>query len=85
LTALEDIRRLVSEVDQPVNVLALPGCPPVAALGDIGVSRISVGSAFASAALGAVVEAARELREEGTYEFWTGAMAGALAAHAAFQ
>jgi 2-methylisocitrate lyase-like PEP mutase family enzyme len=85
LTQLEDIRRLVSEVEQPVNVLALPGSPSVSALGDVGVSRISVGSGFASAALGAVVAAARELQEDGTYEFWTGAMAGALAAHAAFQ
>ena len=43
LTQLEDIRRLVSEVEQPVNVLALPGAPSVSALGDVGVSRISGG------------------------------------------
>ena len=33
LTRLEDIRQLVSEVEQPVNVLALPGSPSVSALG----------------------------------------------------
>jgi hypothetical protein len=45
---------------------------------------VSVGGAFAFAALGAVVEAARELREEGTYRFWEQARAGAKAARAAF-
>ena len=48
-------------VDRPVNVLALPGAPPVAELAAAGVSRVSVGGAFAFAALGAVVEAATEL------------------------
>jgi len=75
---------LVEAVDRPVNVLALPGSPPVAELAAVGVRRISVGSAFAYAALGAVVEAARELREEGTYEFWSAALTGAGAARAAF-
>ncbi|MDQ6698045.1 MAG: isocitrate lyase/phosphoenolpyruvate mutase family protein [Actinomycetota bacterium] len=84
LTDLEDIRTLVAAVDRPVNVLALPGCPPVADLAAAGVHRISVGSAFAYAAFGAVVEAARELSEEGTYGFWTGAMTGARESRAAF-
>ena len=47
--------------------------------------RISVGGAFAFAALGAVVEAARELREDGTYGFSEQAQRGAKAARAAFQ
>ena len=64
------IRRLVESVDVPVNVLAVPGAPPVAVLAELGVARVSVGSAFANAALSAVVRAARELRDEGTYGFW---------------
>jgi hypothetical protein len=48
------------------------------------VARISVGGAFAYAALGAVVEAAAELRERGTYGFWDQARGGAAAARAAF-
>jgi 2-methylisocitrate lyase-like PEP mutase family enzyme len=84
LTGMEDIRRLVASVDRPVNVLAMPGAPPVPELAAAGVSRVSVGGAFAFAALGAVVEAARELREEGTYRFWEQAGAGAKAARAAF-
>ena len=30
LTELADIRQLVASVNRPVNVLAVPGCPPVA-------------------------------------------------------
>ena len=33
LTELDDIRRVVSSLDRPVNVLALPGVPPVAGAG----------------------------------------------------
>jgi 2-methylisocitrate lyase-like PEP mutase family enzyme len=57
LTSLDDIRRVVSSLDRPVNVLALPGAPTVAELADAGVARISVGSALARVALGAVVRA----------------------------
>lgn len=77
-------RRVVSSVDRPVNVLALAGAPTVAELAAAGVSRISVGGGFAYVALGAVVEAARELLEEGTYDFWERAGVGAQAARAAF-
>ena len=84
LRTLEDISQVVREVDRPVNVLALEGVPPVAELAQAGVSRISVGGAFAFAALGAVVSAAAELREQGTYGFRTGSAAGAAAARRAF-
>jgi 2-methylisocitrate lyase-like PEP mutase family enzyme len=84
LRRLEDIGRLVAAVDRPVNVLALPGAPPVAELAAAGVSRVSVGGAFAFAALGAVVEAATELRQAGTYGFWGRAGPGADAARSAF-
>ena len=70
LTELSDIRSVVESLDRPVNVLALPGGPPVAELAEAGVRRISVGGAFALAAYGALVEAARELLDEGTYGYW---------------
>jgi 2-methylisocitrate lyase-like PEP mutase family enzyme len=84
LSSLEDIRQVVASVDRPVNVLAQPGAPTVAELAEAGVSRVSVGGAFAFAALGAVVEAARELSEDGTYGFWERAKLGAQGARAAF-
>jgi 2-methylisocitrate lyase-like PEP mutase family enzyme len=85
VATIDDIRRLVESVDRPVNVLALPGGPTVAELGELGVGRISVGGAFAYAALGAVVEAAREFQEQGTYGFWDRAGVGSSAARAAFR
>jgi 2-methylisocitrate lyase-like PEP mutase family enzyme len=85
LKRLEDIRQLVSSVDRPVNVLARPGGPPVSELAAAGVKRVSVGGAFAFAALGAAVEAGRELLDEGTYGFWERAGTGFEAARAAFK
>ena len=76
LTSLSDIRQLVSAVDRPVNVLAMPGTPPVGELAGIGVSRVSVGGALAFAALGALVDAATELRDKGTYGYLDGSAAG---------
>jgi 2-methylisocitrate lyase-like PEP mutase family enzyme len=84
LVALDDIRTLCAAVDRPVNVLALPGAPPVAALADAGVARVSVGSAFSSVALGALAAAARELRDQGTYGFWDVGIPGMAIVHEAF-
>lgn len=84
LTDPEDIRRVIESVDRPINVLARPGLPSTAELGRLGVSRISVGGAFAFAALGALCEAAQELRERGTYEYLERSAVGVRAARAAF-
>jgi len=81
---LEDIRRIVSAVDKPVNVLARPGAPSVSVLGQLGVRRVSVGGTFAFAAIGAVVEAANELMNDGTYGYAERAAVGGRAARAAF-
>lgn len=81
---LAEVRELVSSVDKPVSVLARPECGSVPELGEVGVARISVGGAFAFAALGAVVDAARELLDRGTFGYWTASAAGAKAARAAF-
>jgi 2-methylisocitrate lyase-like PEP mutase family enzyme len=85
LTSLADIQAVVSAVDRPVNVLALRGTPSVPQLTAAGVRRISVGSAFSNAALGAVVSAARELREQGTYGFLDQAAIGREITSTAFR
>ena len=85
LTSLEDIRSVVSSVDRPVNVLALPNGPTVAELAEAGVRRISVGGAFAFAAYGAMIEAAREFLDQGTYGFWERTKVGRTAAVEAFK
>jgi 2-methylisocitrate lyase-like PEP mutase family enzyme len=84
LTRASEIREVVSSVDRPVNVLALPDAPTVAELADLGVARISVGGALAFAALGALVEAARELRDAGTYGYWRSAGVGRKISSTAF-
>ena len=84
LTDADDIRRVVSEVDRPVNVIALPNAPTIAELAEIGVARVSVGGTFAWVAMGAVVAAARELLDSGTYGFYATAAPGRAAARAAF-
>jgi 2-methylisocitrate lyase-like PEP mutase family enzyme len=84
LTNAADIRAVVDAVDRPVNVLALAAAPSVAELADLGVARISVGGAFAFAALGALVEAGRELLTQGTYGFWDRAAVGRRLAGEAF-
>jgi 2-methylisocitrate lyase-like PEP mutase family enzyme len=76
LTRLKDIRQVVASVDRPVNVLALAKTPDVPVLAEAGVSRISVGGAFAFAAIGALADAAKEFRERGRYGFLAGARTG---------
>ncbi|MDF0530195.1 isocitrate lyase/phosphoenolpyruvate mutase family protein [Tsukamurella sp. 8F] len=78
-----DIERVVSAVERPVNVLALPGVPNVATLAQLGVARVSVGSAFSLVSYGALAAAAKELLDQGTYGFWSTA-AGASAVRGAF-
>jgi 2-methylisocitrate lyase-like PEP mutase family enzyme len=85
LRRAQDIRRVVEELaPRPLNVLALPGAPDVAQLAQLGVKRISVGGAFAFAAVEAVADAARELREDGTFGFLERARAGSARARQAF-
>jgi 2-methylisocitrate lyase-like PEP mutase family enzyme len=84
LSTAEEISRVVQSLERPVNVLARPGAPTVRELGEIGVARISVGGAFAFAAVAALVEAATELRDQGTYGYAKASGAGARAAREAF-
>ncbi len=84
LIEMEDIRAVVESVDLPVNVLALPGVPPVSELAEVGVKRISVGGGFSLVGMAAVAEAASEFLNEGTYRFWRTAAAGVAARDTAF-
>ena len=81
---LDDVRTLVGAVDRPVNVLPMGDSPSIAELAAAGVARISVGGAFAFAAYGALVEAANELLDAGTYGFRDRAAVGSRAVRAAF-
>ena len=67
----DDIAALVKSVDRPVNVImGLQGVRlSIAELSEIGVKRISVGSALSRAALGAFLRAAEEMKTRGTFTF----------------
>jgi len=85
LSRASDIRDVVTSVDRPVNVLARAGAPSVAELAELGVARVSVGGAFAFAAIGALTEAARELQTAGTYGYLSNSSIGRDIVAAAFR
>jgi 2-methylisocitrate lyase-like PEP mutase family enzyme len=64
--ARDVIGRLAKEVKAPVSVLAGPQTPSVSELQDLGVARVSYGSAFLKVAIGATKRLASEIREQGT-------------------
>ena len=71
LKTKDDIRTVVRSVDRPLNVImGLQGVQlSLAELSELGVKRISVGSALARSALGAFLRAAREMQASGTFTF----------------
>jgi 2-methylisocitrate lyase-like PEP mutase family enzyme len=81
LSSLAAIRQVCASVSRPVNVvMGLKGATfSVEELAAAGVKRISVGGAFARAALGAFVRAAREVKDKGTFTFAADALSHAEA------
>lgn len=74
LRSLAEVGSVVRAVPVPVNVLAWADGPTVAELGAVGVRRVSVGGVLASAAYGALLRAAAELRDRGTTTFRAGGL-----------
>lgn len=68
VTDAQVIGRLAREIRGPLNVLGVPGSPPIAELERLGVRRVSVGSGPARAAYAAARRVARELLVSGTFE-----------------
>jgi 2-methylisocitrate lyase-like PEP mutase family enzyme len=85
LTGIEDIRRVVAEAGRPINVLTVPGAPPVSELAAAGVARISTGGTLAFAAIDALAHAARELLDAGTYGVLERTRGGSVLARRAFR
>ncbi|NNF64688.1 MAG: isocitrate lyase/phosphoenolpyruvate mutase family protein, partial [Acidimicrobiia bacterium] len=68
LSRLTDIAAVVASVDVPVNVLARAAFK-VSELAEVGVIRISLGSAISRAVLGTAMRAATEITSHGTFTF----------------
>jgi 2-methylisocitrate lyase-like PEP mutase family enzyme len=60
------IGRLAKEVKAPISILAGPQAPSVSELQDLGVARVSYGSAFLKAAISGTRKLAQEILEKGT-------------------
>lgn len=75
----ETIGSLAVAIDGPLNVMAMPGAPPIKELAELGVARVSVGSAITQLTLGVTQHAARELLDRGTYESLQGGLSFAEA------
>lgn len=67
VTDAPTIEALAAEVPVPLNVMAGPGTADVAALGALGVARVSLGPGVAQAAYATVRRVARELYGSGGY------------------
>jgi 2-methylisocitrate lyase-like PEP mutase family enzyme len=70
IPGVDAVRSVVAEVDRPLNAIIMPGGPSVPELFEAGATRVSIGSAMAAAAQDALVQAARELLDAGTHDFW---------------
>ncbi|MDP9199214.1 MAG: isocitrate lyase/phosphoenolpyruvate mutase family protein [Pseudomonadota bacterium] len=71
ITTREEITAVVRSVDRPVNFLMGTQSQrfSLTELGDMGVRRVSVGSALATSALGAFLRGAREMKERGSFNY----------------
>ena len=63
----ETIATLVREIAGPINILTVPGCPPIAELEQLGGRRVSEGSGPMRATMMLARHIARELLDTGTY------------------
>ncbi|HEU0212772.1 MAG TPA: isocitrate lyase/phosphoenolpyruvate mutase family protein [Jiangellaceae bacterium] len=73
LLDLRALESLAAASPLPINAMAIPGGPTVTELSAAGVRRISVGTALAQVAYGALHRAANELLSSGTYDAFDGA------------
>jgi 2-methylisocitrate lyase-like PEP mutase family enzyme len=64
--SIDDIRKIASAIDLPLNALTFKDLPPVAALKDAGVRRLSAGAGMARAAYGAARRATLDLLKGST-------------------
>ena len=67
-----DIRKMVEQLQMPVNILTLPGIPELNTLREIGVARVSLGPSFLKIAIEAMKDMAEQLKNYEGLEEITG-------------
>jgi 2-methylisocitrate lyase-like PEP mutase family enzyme len=68
----QTIAALVKAIDGPINVMGVPGMPPVAELQRLGVARVSTASGPARIAMTATRKLAAELSRNGIFDLFGG-------------
>jgi 2-methylisocitrate lyase-like PEP mutase family enzyme len=68
----QTIAALAKAVNGPINVIGVPGTPPVAELESLGVARVSTASGPARIAMTATHKLAAELARKGTFDIFGG-------------
>ena len=63
-----DIERIVPALDGPLNLITVPGIPPIPELERLGVARVSVGGRLTLGAMSVLKKTVGELLSTGTYE-----------------
>jgi hypothetical protein len=66
------IGRLAAAIDGPINVMGLPGTPPVAELERLGIARVSTASGPARVAMTTTKKMAVELARSGNFDIFGG-------------
>jgi 2-methylisocitrate lyase-like PEP mutase family enzyme len=69
VTDLKDIRAVCDAVGKPVNVLPLTPTVTVKQIADAGAKRISLGTWTQNAAIAGLLQAAQEMKDNGTFAF----------------
>jgi 2-methylisocitrate lyase-like PEP mutase family enzyme len=68
ITAINDIREVVTASALPVNVLSMPGLASVATLSDIGVKRISMGNFAYDKMMGSFTQTITRIQAEQSFD-----------------
>lgn len=59
----EDIQRLITQLNMPINILTIPGIPDLKTLSKMGVARVSLGPSFLKIAIKAMKNLALQLKD----------------------
>jgi 2-methylisocitrate lyase-like PEP mutase family enzyme len=63
MTRQEDIKRMVEQLQMPVNIITIPGIPELNVLNEMGVARVSLGPSFLKIAIKAMKNLAMRLQK----------------------
>ncbi len=72
LRTLDEVRAVVREITKPLSVVAISPEMTLAELAEAGARRVSIGGFMALAAYAALIDGAREMKDNGTFNWMKG-------------